>query len=141
MIIPLLFWLLTLAACAFAATLGGKDGRWAAALILIASALTVPVTLLGHAWRSPEAGVLAVDVLLLAGLYHLTLTSGRNFPIWMTGFHLVAVVTHLSVMMAPEATPKIYRAVAGLWAIPVTISMVLGIILDRRAAARRPGRP
>jgi hypothetical protein len=135
-IIPLLFWMLTLAACAFAGAAGGRDGRWAAFLILAASALTVPVTLMGRSWRNPELGVLAVDVLLLVGLYWLALNSRRNFPIWMTGFHLIAVVTHIGAAVAPEFTPKVYRALAGLWAIPVTLSMVFGILLDQRAIAR-----
>lgn len=135
MIIPVLFWSLTLLACAYAASAGGKDGRWAACLILAASLLTIPATLLGRAWQRPELGILVVDAALLAGLYALTLASRRHFPIWMTGFHLVAVVTHVSAAIAPEFTPKVYRALAGAWAIPITISMVLGIFLDQR---RRP---
>ncbi len=141
MIIPILFWLLTLAGCAYAASAGGRDGRWAAGLIISASLMTVPVTLLGRAWQRPELGVLTVDLLLLAGLYALTLGSRRHFPIWMTGFHLIAVATHLGAAVAPEFTPKAYRAVAGLWAIPVTVSMVLGIVLDQHAIARGRMRP
>lgn len=107
----------------------------------MASLLTVPATLLGEAWQRPELAILAVDTLLLTGLYWLTLTSRRYFPIWMTGFHLVAVATHLGADLAPDFTPRLYRALAGLWAIPVTISLALGIFLDQRAAVRpRPRR-
>lgn len=136
MIIPILFWLLTLAGCGYAVAAGGRDGRWAALLILVASLLTIPATLLGQTWRRPELGVLTVDVLLLGGLYALSLRSRSFFPIWMSGFHLIAVATHLGAAITPEFTPKMYRAIAGLWAIPITISMVLGIYLDQRAAAR-----
>lgn len=136
MIIPILFWLLTLAGCGYAVAAGGRDGLWAAILIICASVLTVPVTLLGRAWQRPELGVLGVDLLLLAGLYLLTLRSTRHFPVWMTGFHLIATATHLGAAVAPDFTPKLYRALAGLWAIPVTISMVLGIALDQRALLR-----
>jgi len=137
MIIPLLFWILTLAACAFAAAIGGNDGRAAAFMILAASVLTIPATLMGNAWHRPEVAILAVDMLLLVMLYGLTLSSKRFFPIWMTGLHLIAVVTHLSALIAPDFTPRIYRALAGLWAIPMTLSMVFGILLDQRALLRR----
>ena len=139
MTIPILFWLLTLAGCAYAAAAGGRDGRWASILIISASVLTVPVTLLGRSWQRPEMGVLAIDFLLLLSLYLLALSSKRYFPIWMTGFHLIAVVTHLGAAVAPEFTPEVYRGLAGLWAIPVTLSMVLGILLDQRMNASAAG--
>lgn len=132
MIIAILFWMLTLVGCAYAAGAGEREGRWAASLIVAASLLTIPASLLGRAWRQPELGILVVDLGLLAGLYALTLASRRHFPIWMTGFHLVAVVTHASAAIAPEFTPKVYRALAGMWAVPITISMVVGILLDQR---------
>jgi hypothetical protein len=51
----------------------------------------------------------------------------------MTGFHLIAVTTHLSTLLAPEFTPRIYRGMETLWAVPITLSMMIGIMLDRRA--------
>jgi hypothetical protein len=75
---------------------------------------------------------MAVDGLLLAGFYALAMTSRRHFPLWLTGFQLVAVTTHLATMIAPSFTPPAYRAMEGLWAIPITISLVLGILLDTR---------
>jgi drug/metabolite transporter superfamily protein YnfA len=134
--ILILFWAMTLASCGYAAAAGGEDGRWAALLILSASLLSIPAILLGRSWMRTEVAVLAVDVLLLAGLYWLSLRSRRFFPIWMTGFHLVAVTTHISTLLAPEFTPRIYRAMGTLWAVPMAVSMVLGIVLDRRRGLR-----
>jgi hypothetical protein len=133
MIIGILFWLLTLLCCSYAFVFGGRDGRWGAFLLMAATLLTIPALLLGNAWRHTELAILAVDIALLVGLYSLMLFSRRYWPIWMTGFHLVAVVSHLSTMLAPSFTPEIYRALASVWSIPLTLSLLLGVELDRRA--------
>jgi uncharacterized membrane protein (UPF0136 family) len=136
MTVALLFWLLTLLGCGYAAAWGGKDGRWAVFLILSATLLTIPAMILGRQWQNIEYGILLVDAALLASLYALCLRSRRYFPIWMTGFHLVAVTTHVSTLLAPEFTPRIYRALESVWAIPMTLSMIIGIALDRRSEAK-----
>lgn len=136
MLIPILYWLLTLLCCGYAFAYGGKDGRWAAYLIVAATLLTVPAMLYGHSWRHTELAILFVDAVLLVGLYGLMVGSRRYWPVWLTGFHLVAVASHISTMMAPTFTPEIYRALAGIWAIPLLLSLLLGVALDRRAARR-----
>lgn len=133
MLIGALFWLLTIVGCAYATLLGGRDGRWATLLIISASLLTIPAGRLGNAWITTEYRVFLVDLALLVGLYTLALRGRSYFPIWMAGFHLVAVISHLSTLMAPDFTPQIYRALGSVWAIPMTISMMWGIHLDRRA--------
>lgn len=130
--IGLLFWLLTMVGCGYAAAAGGKDGRWAAFLIIAASLLTIPATRLGQDWARTEYLILVVDLALLAGLSVLALRSRRFFPLWMTGFHLIAVLTHVSTLLAPDFAPPIYRALESLWAIPMTLAMMWGIHLDRR---------
>jgi hypothetical protein len=137
-IIGLLFWLLALLCCGHAIAFGGRDGRWAAALIIAAAVLTAPAILLGRAWGATELTILAVDLALLAGFYSLMLSSRRFWPIWMTGFHLVAVTTHLATALAPGFTPAIYRALESMWSIPVLLSLVIGVELDRRAGLGRP---
>lgn len=129
--IGILFWLLTLVGCGYAAILGGRDGRWATGLILGASLLTIPATRLGSAWAGTEYLILVVDLALLLGLYALALTSQRFFPVWMTGLHLIAVVTHVGTLVAPHHAPEIYRALGSLWAIPMTLCMIWGIHRDR----------
>lgn len=127
-----LFWMLTLVGCGYAAALGGRSGRWAAMLILAASLLTIPAGRLGYRWEQTELYVLIVDLLLLCGLFTLSLKSSRFFPIWMTGFHLIAVLTHVSTMASAEFLPRVYRAVGSLWAVPMTLAMMWGIHLDWR---------
>jgi hypothetical protein len=133
-LIGLLFWMLALLSCSHAILFGGRDGRWAAFLILIASGLTLPATLLDQAYWETELTILAADLFLLGGLYAVMLASRRYWPIWMVGFHLVAVVTHLSTLIVPDFTPRMYRAMESFWAIPVLLSMLIGVELDRRAA-------
>jgi len=135
MIIAVLFWLLVIVTCGHAATFGGKDGRWAAGLVIAASLLTLPATVLGRGWGRTELAILAVDVMLLIGLYALMLCSRRYWPIWMVGFHLVAVASHLGTIVVPDFTPAIYRALGSLWAIPMLLTMMIGIERDRKARA------
>lgn len=136
MVIGLLFWALTLLCCSYAILFGGRDGRLAAFLILAASALSLPPMFMGEAYGETELIIFAVDLLLLASLYLLMLGSRRYWPIWMVGFHLIAVVTHLSTLLEPSFKPLIYWAMGSFWAIPVLLSMLIGVELDRRAAWR-----
>lgn len=133
MIIGLLFWLLALLCCGHAIVFGGRDGRWAVALIIAATLLTAPAILVGEAWGQTQLAILAVDTALLAGLYALMLASRRFWPIWMTGFHLVSVATHLATLVAPSFTPAVYRGLESMWSIPVLLSLLIGVELDRRA--------
>jgi hypothetical protein len=107
-------------------------------LVLGAAVLTIPAARFGRHWVRTEDAIFAVDLALLAGLYILMLSSRRYWPIWMTGFHIVAVVTHLSTILEPSFTPRIYRALESFWAIPVLLSMLLGVELDRRASRAAP---
>jgi hypothetical protein len=136
MLIGGLFWFLALLCCGQAVCFGGRDGRWAAFLIVAASILTVVAAKIDRSWAEIEMARFAVDVFLLAGLYALMLTSRRYWPIWMVGFHLLAVVTHLSTLLVPDFTPRIYRAIQSFWAIPVLLSLLIGVARDRRALWR-----
>ncbi|QAY79047.1 hypothetical protein [Sphingosinicella sp. BN140058] len=136
MLIGLLFWLLAGLSCGYAIVFGGKDGRWAAFLIIAAALMTIPAARVGRAWGSTEMAIFAVDSVLLFGFYGLMLASRRFWPIWITGFHLIAVATHFSTMLAPAFTPAIYRALESMWAIPIQLTLLLGVELDRRAAKR-----
>jgi hypothetical protein len=88
------------------------------------------------AYAETESIIFAADLLLLAGLYVLMLRSRRYWPIWMTGFHTIAVVTHLGTLLAPSFAPLIYWAMGSFWAIPVLLSLLIGVELDRRAVLK-----
>jgi hypothetical protein len=134
MLIGLLFWMLTLLGCGYAVAAGAKDGRWACALLIGASVLSIPAAHIGHRWNQTEYAILVVDAVLLLGLIALMLKSDRFFPIWMAGFQLASVATHFSTIIVPGFTPGVYRGLESVWALPITLSMVLGIFLDRRVS-------
>jgi hypothetical protein len=138
--IGLLFWLMTALTCAYALLNGGRDGRWAASLILTASVLSLPASLYGAHFGRFEPAVFTIDLGLLIGLYIVALRSRSWWPIWMTGFHLVAVVSHLATLISPNFVANIYFAAATFWAVPISLSMMIGVALDHRAKRAAEGR-
>lgn len=149
MLVALSFWILTLLCCGFAAAFGGRSGRAIAIIYVVAVSATALATRDPKAWADPHLPALAVDLVLLAGLLWVTLRADRWFPLWFTGFHLVAVVSHLASIVAPGFAPKLYFLLQSLWSLPMLLTLVIGITLDRqagigdepgpRAALRRTG--
>jgi len=133
-----MFLLLTVSSLIFAACFGGRDARWAAALVLAAVIATGVAEELNRNWGSVHLTVATVDFCLLIGLGHLMLISRSFWPIWMTAAQLLTVLCHAAAALAGPYNQQIYTALATLWAIPCLLSMVVGVALDRRAIARFP---
>ncbi|WP_447726027.1 hypothetical protein [Sphingomonas koreensis] len=133
MLVALSFWALTLLCCSFAALFGGKSGRAIAIIYVGAVAATALATRDPQAWADPHLPALAVDLALLGALIWVVLHSNRWFPLWFTGFHLVAVVSHLASALAPGFAPKLYFLLQSLWSVPMLLTLVIGITLDRQA--------
>ncbi len=77
-----------------------------------------------------------VDFSLLAILVLLALFSRRYWPLWATGFHLIACLTHLAVYADPAFRPSAYATYSQLWTFPTLGALILGC-LDLRWL--RPG--
>lgn len=137
--IKLSFLALLLLSCGYAALRGGRDGRWAAFMLLAAALLTIPASWIDVSWSGTHMGVFGVDVLLLLGLFALAMQSASYWPIWMVALHLVSVATHLTTAIDPRFLPKAYQALASFWSLPMQLVMPFGIMLDR-AAGLLPGR-
>lgn len=91
------------------------------------SLITVVIaSLFGTAWTSLEEGIFAIDVVFLFALIHLTIVSDRFWPIWATGFHLLAVAVHTAMMVAPEVTPWAFATGAAFWAYPMLLALAVG---------------
>ncbi|RSY90702.1 hypothetical protein DAH66_01665 [Sphingomonas koreensis] len=133
MLVALSFWILSLACCGFAALFGGRTGRAVALIYLVAVAVTSLATRDPKAWANPHLPALAVDLVLLAVLLWVALRSDRWFPVWFTGFHLVAVVSHLASILAPGFAPKLYFLLQSLWSVPMLLTLMIGVTLDRQA--------
>ena len=120
-----IFFLITmLAVCGFAILRGGNDERLGA-VALGAAAILSPVALASD-WSRPEAGIILVDVGLLAALLLLALRSAAFWPLWATGFQLCAVAVHIVALISPSLLPAAYAETLALWAYPVLASLALG---------------
>ncbi|MDV3455798.1 hypothetical protein RZN05_02290 [Sphingomonas sp. HF-S4] len=103
----------------------------AAALLATATTTLVPD---GNSWLAPNLWVLAIDTLLLTALIAIALRSDRWFPIWSAGLQLVGVTVHLGSILAPGYARDVYFLLQALWAVPVLMALVIGVVLDRRAS-------
>jgi hypothetical protein len=104
-----IYWTLLAATLAYVLARGGSIERlailaWTIASILSAAAV---VAKLG-AYETLQFGVFAVDILLLAFLAWLALRADRFWPLWVTGFHLIGVLTHIAKAVVPDLHPWAY---------------------------------
>jgi hypothetical protein len=88
--------------------------------------------LMDQSWGHTLYPVLAVDLACLIAFLILTLRSDRFWPLWTTGCALAAVTVHLASIGQLGMDPAIYHGLKGLWAIPMQLFMVRGIVLDAR---------
>jgi len=132
MLILSLFWIMTIAACGYASVLGGWEGRWTTAIIMIASALTLlSDQVLGLPWHETNIVIFAVDVFAFAGMYVVAARSRRWWPVWIAAFQLNSVAAHLATVISPSFSALVYHGYEGLWALPGQLVMVFGIFRDR----------
>lgn len=130
--IAIAFWALTLLCCGFAAAWGGRDGRRVAATYVLGSLATVGAWFVQSDWSQTHFATLAVDAVLLVAFWWIALRSDRWFPTWITGFHLVTVLSHVASLVTPGYAFKLYFFLQGFWAVPMLIVLVIGVELDRR---------
>lgn len=110
-----------LGVCAVAAWRGRDDERLAAGGYLANWALTLVV----FKDRSVDTqwGVLVVDLALLVLYLWLAMRSRRYWPLLATGFHLLAVITHVARAMDPAVGGWAYLTAELIWSY-----MVIGTI-------------
>ena len=132
MVIAILFWTLSILSCVYAFFTGGREGKWAALVIICASAASMvgPET---KSWIETQLAVALVDTVTLAAMTAIALHSRAYWPIWMAAFQLNTVATHLATFIAQDYGPALYQGLGGFWAIPGQIAMVIGIFLDNRS--------
>lgn len=127
MILVLLYWVSVSATCYLAWRSGGPDERRGAAILLIGSILSViACSPLPRRFQGGEPGLLAVDLAVLLSFVTLALRSTRPWPIWVAGFHLVAVATHVAVLAQPLILPRAYALAQGFWAYPMMLALGWG---------------
>lgn len=129
----LTYWLMTLCCCIYAVAKGGVTGCLAAVIILFKTVAGVLVTTAAPEWQMTAYSLLQVDAVCLLAFLWLSLRSNHYWPLWATACQFLAVAIHVTTLVQPELTPKVYQGLHNLWAIPMLLFMLRGIVLDRRA--------
>ena len=129
----LIYWMMTLCCCIYAAAEGGVAGRLGAVIVLIKTAGGALITYIERDWQITSYSLLQLDVACLIALLWLSLRSDHHWPLWSTACQFLAVAIHVTTLVQPELTPKVYQGLHSLWAIPMQLFMLRGIALDRRA--------
>ncbi|EXS68460.1 hypothetical protein BF95_12370 [Sphingobium sp. Ant17] len=132
----LIYWMMTLCCCIYAAAEGGVAGRLGAVIVLIKTAGGALITYIERDWQITSYSLLQLDVACLIALLWLSLRSDHHWPLWSTACQFLAVAIHVTTLVQPELTPKVYQGLHNLWSIPMQLFMVRGIVLDCRAKRR-----
>ena len=130
MIVAFAFWLFLLGALSIGWQIGDALDRKAMAAIFCAALAT---SLMGFLFEGVDKhiAVRIVDLLLLAIMVRIAMTSSRYWPIWFAGIHATAVLIGFAGLILPDARVPVLFLAAASWAIPGIIVMVVGLLIDR----------
>lgn len=117
---------------AVAVSRGGHFEKWAAFTALVASVCT---TVLSPApqWTDIEVNIFAIDLIVLASFWYISLKTRNFWPYWITGWQLIAIFGHLQKLMFSEILARPYALLSMYISYPI-----LFVILY--AAGSRPRR-
>ncbi len=137
MTIAVLFWILALGSCFYAARYGGWEGRWFAIFYLTQCVFSLGVWYVNPHWSKFNMLQFLVDASLLIALYSIAIRTTRFWPLWIFGFHLITVSAHLAGLFThsfSETLPfKAYFFLVNMWAVPKLLLVIIGINKDLRA--------
>lgn len=135
MLSPTAYWLILLIASFFALLRGGREEMAASAIIIAASIATVIVHVPPpEAFRHLETGVFIVDVVALAAFVAVALMSSRYWPLWVAGFQLTSVGSHIIMAVHEDLVPRVYAAAERFWIYPILFALVAGSARTGRRA-------
>lgn len=121
------YWSLLAATLAWVWVRGGPPERIAVASWTVASILsTAAVILRLGTYETLQGGVFLVDLVLLSLLVWLSLKANRIWPLWMTGLHLVGVMTHIAKALKPDLHPWAYAVGQAAGSYLVLATMTIG---------------
>lgn len=129
----IIYWMMTLCCCLYAAIEGGRPGRVGAGLIASITIVGFSIALMEQrSWGRTVYPLLMVDTACLLAFLLLALKGDRWWPLWTSACALATVTTHLASIVQIGIPPAVYHGLKGLWAIPMQLFMVRGIALDAR---------
>jgi hypothetical protein len=109
---------------------GGWPERSAAAAMTIAWFGSAFAQNPNQMWGT-QAGVMFIDMMLLALLITLALVSDRWWPMWASGFHGLGILLHLAVFLDQRIWGRAYFIAGSLFSFLTLLALFLGSI--RRA--------
>lgn len=129
---PIVFLILLIGSLGYVLWRGGKAERGGISAIAIGSVLSALAANSEGPWQHAETGIFVVDVTLLIALMIIMGHSNRFWPLWITAFQIVAVMTHLARFLRPNTIPIAYAIAEELWALPMQAILVAVVCRDRR---------
>lgn len=129
------FWLFLACSLLMMTWHGGAEGSVVSAACALATLLTFVLNnYLGFV--AAQLVVALLDAALLVVGIAIALRSTKFWPIWFSGFHMIAVASGTASQVFAGALPKMYTDAAGFWALPALGAAVLGIMRDRQAGLK-----
>ncbi len=139
MLSPPVYYTILFLVSAFAFWCGRTDERVAAAICVLATFASNIVYEPRGAYAGVEIGVFLVDAATFAGFALIALRSERFWPLWLAGFQLTTVFSHLLKAIQLDLMPQAYAAAARFWVYPIFLIIVVGTWRSyrRRAESKR----
>lgn len=135
----LFFNLLQVLASCYAMLRGGAPERLVgASLLLAAFATRLVMQQAEFNYLQLEAGVLAIDVLLLVVLVGIAMFADRYWTLWLAALHALGTGAHVVKAIDPTVLPTAYGIVAVAWSYPMVLLLAVGTRRHRRRL-RSPG--
>jgi hypothetical protein len=124
---PYLYWTLLTLTCGYALARGRSDERVAAAVCILASAIS-PLLLapVRQRYSGFETGEFLVDVVVLAIFVAVALRSPRFWPLWVAGLQLTTTTAHLLKAIHFSLMPQAYAAAEKFWSYPILLILAVG---------------
>jgi len=117
---------------------GQKPERAGLAVILVGSVLSEITAHYDSLWQTGETGIFLVDLAVLFAFMLVLARSDRFWPLWITAFQIVAVVTHLVRFVRPQTVPLAYAVAEQFWVYPMLALLTISTVrLHRMRAASR----
>jgi len=119
----------------FALAKGGKPERIGAGTMLVAWFLSILAQMI-TGYDAMQWPVLIIDVVVLAIFVALVWKSPRSWPVWASGLQLLAVASHVMVLLQMKPTISAFYTVVNMTAYGIMLAITIGAILawqERRA--------
>jgi hypothetical protein len=132
----IVFNLLLLTTSGYAVLRGGAPERMTGWLLIAAAAMTWIVPPWHVSYFDPEAGIFAIDVLLLLALVVIALKADRFWPLVMAAMQLDSIAAHILKVFDADLIPITYALMITVWAYPMQFILVAGTIRHRSRLQR-----